>query len=359
MRTTIFGESHGSAIGVVLEGVPAGLLLDMDKLLFEMGRRSPRDELATARREADMPEIISGLHDGYTTGMPLCAIIKNSCARPADYEKLKRLPRPGHADYAAHVRYGGYNDIRGGGHFSGRLTAPLVFAGAVARQILAGHGVTVGGHVLSVAEVSGKRLDPLKVTAARLAEIAARDFPAADGETAARMKERILRAKAEGDSVGGVVECAVTGLAAGYGEPGEGSLESLISRRLFSVPGIKGVEFGAGFGFAEMTGSEANDQMTVEHGEIRFLSNNNGGVSGGISTGAPLIFRAAVRPTPSIAKKQKTVDLVSRSEAELAIEGRHDPCIAQRALPAVEAAAALAVLEAMKKTEGERHVGKL
>lgn len=359
MRTTLFGESHGSAVGIVLEGVPAGLFLDMDKLLFEMGRRSPRDELATARREADIPEIISGLHAGYTTGMPLCAIIKNSAARPADYEKLKRLPRPGHADYAAHVRYGGFNDIRGGGHFSGRLTAPLVFAGAVARQILAGHGVFIGGHVLSVAGVNGKRLDPLKVTREQLAEIAARDFPAADSETAGRMKERILEAKAGGDSVGGVIECAITGLPAGYGEPGADSIESLISKRLFSVPGIKGIEFGAGFGFSEMTGSEANDQMTVEDGKIRFLSNNNGGVSGGISTGAPVIFRAAVRPTPSIAKKQQTVDLVSLGGAELAIEGRHDPCIAHRALPAAEAAAALAVLEAMEKTEGERHVGKL
>lgn len=359
MRTTLFGESHGSAVGVVLEGVPAGLPLDMDKLLFEMARRSPRGELATARREADIPEIISGLHDGYTTGMPLCAIIKNNAARPADYEKLKRLPRPGHADYAAHIRYGGYNDIRGGGHFSGRLTAPLVFAGAVAKQLLARHGVFIGGHVLSIAGVSGERLDPLKVTRARLAEIAARDFPAADSATAGRMKEMILKAKAAGDSAGGVIECAIIGLAAGYGEPGADSLESLISKHIFAVPGIKGIEFGAGFGFSQMTGSEANDQMTAESGQIHFLSNNNGGISGGISTGAPVIFRAAVRPTPSIAKKQQTVDLASLSNAELSIEGRHDPCIAHRALPAAEAAAALAVLEAMEKTEGERYVGKL
>lgn len=359
MRTTFFGESHGSAVGVVLEGIPAGLLLDMEKLLFELERRAARGELSTARREADVPEIISGLHAGYTTGMPLCALIQNGRARPADYEKLKRLPRPGHADYAAHVRYGGYNDIRGGGHFSGRLTAPLVFAGAVAKQILAGCGVSVGGHVLSVADVSGERLDPLNVTAGRLAEIAASDFPAADSETAARMREKILQAKTAGDSVGGVIECAVVGLAAGYGEPGPESMESLISKHLFSVPGIKGVEFGAGFGFAAMSGSVANDQMAADGSEISFLSNHNGGISGGITTGAPVIFRAAVRPTPSIAKKQQTVDLVSLSSAELVIEGRHDPCIVHRALPAVEAAAALAVLEAMEKTEGERHVGKL
>lgn len=359
MKTTIFGESHGSAVGVVLEGVPSGLRLDMGQIAFDLGRRAAKDELSTGRREADTPEVISGLNDGYTTGAPLCAIISNSNVRPADYEKFKRLPRPGHADYAAHVRYGGYNDIRGGGYFSGRLTAPLVFAGSVAKQLLALHGIFVGGHLLSLGDISGVRLDPLNVTREQLAKIAAKDFPTGDEGTAIKMKERILAAKAEGDSAGGVIECAVTGIKAGYGEPGVNSLESLISKHLFTVPGIKGVEFGAGFAFAAMTGSEANDEMSAQAGKAGFLSNNNGGISGGISTGAPIIFRAAVRPTPSIAKKQKTIDLVPLTDAELTIDGRHDPCIAHRALPAVEAAAALAVLEAMEKTEGERYVGKL
>lgn len=359
MKATIFGESHGRAVGVVLEGVPAGALLDMEQIAFELGRRAAKGELSTGRREADAADIISGLDDGHTTGAPLCAIIGNSDARSAGYEIFKRRPRPGHADHAAYVRYGGYNDIRGGGHFSGRLTAPLVFAGAVAKQILAPHGVFIGGHLLSVGDVGGGRLDPLNVTREQLAEIAARDFPARDEATAVKMKERILAAKAEGNSVGGVIECAVTGMKAGYGEPGADSLESLVSKQLFAVPGVKGVEFGAGFAFAGMTGSEANDEMSAKAGKVAFQSNHNGGISGGISTGAPIIFRAAIRPTPSIAKKQRTIDLVSLTDAELVIDGRHDPCIAHRALPAVEAAAALALLEAMGKTGGERHVGNL
>lgn len=360
MRATIFGESHGSAAGVVLEGVPPGLELDLEQISREMARRAPgRNVLSTARKEMDVPQILSGLLDGRTTGAPLCAIIPNGDARPADYEKLKHLPRPGHADYAAFVRYGGNNDVRGGGHFSGRLTAPLVFAGAVARQFLALRGVFVGGHLLSAGGVSGERFDALRITREKLDEIAARDFPAADDGLAQRMKRSILAAGERGDSVGGVVECAVLGLPAGIGEPGAASLESLISKNVFAVPGVKGIEFGAGFGFAGMTGGEANDQMTVERGAVKLLSNHNGGVSGGISNGAPVIFRAVLRPTPSIAMKQKTADLIALRPAELVIEGRHDPCIAPRALPVVEAAAALAVTEALEKTGGERYVGQI
>lgn len=360
VRATIFGESHGGVIGVVIEGVPAGLLLDMDHILSEMKRRAPGgSELSTSRREMDAPEIVSGFFGGRTTGAPLCAIIKNSDARSTDYEKIKRLPRPGHADYAAHMRYGGYNDVRGGGHFSGRLTAPLVFAGAVAKQLIARRGIFVGGHLLSVAEARGEKFDPLRVTRELLAEIAAKDFPAADDAVAARMKRRITEAKERGDSVGGVVECAVTGMPAGIGEPGGDSLEGVISKNVFSVPGVKGIEFGDGFSFAALRGSEANDGLRMEQGEIGASSNHNGGVSGGISTGAPVIFRVVLRPTASIALKQKTVDLVSLRDAELVIDGRHDPCIAPRALPAIEAAAALAVTEAMEKTGGERYVGQL
>lgn len=357
MRATIFGESHGSVIGVVLEGVPAGLLLDMEQLGREMKRRASRaGELSTARAETDAPEVVSGLLAGRTTGAPLCALIKNSDVRSLDYEKIKRLPRPGHADYAAFVRYGGNNDVRGGGHFSGRLTAPLVFAGSVAKQIIAEQGIFVGGHLLAIGGVSGEKLDALNVMREQLSELAAKDFPA-DAKVAEQMKEEILTARRLGDSVGGVVECAVIGLPAGVGEPGAESLESLISRNVFAVPGVKGIEFGDGFGVAAMRGSEVNDGMRMKNGEVSVISNHNGGVSGGISTGAPLIFRVALRPTPSISLKQKTVDLISRCDAELIIEGRHDPCIAPRALPAVEAAAALAVIEALQKIGGERYAG--
>lgn len=358
MKTTIFGESHGNVIGVVLEGVPAGLLLDMEQILRDMRRRAPgNSELSSARKEADTPEIVSGLWAGRTTGAPLCALIKNGDARPSDYKKIKRLPRPGHADYAAFARYGGNNDVRGGGHFSGRLTAPLVFAGAVAKQIIAGKGIFIGGHLLSVAGICGEKLDALNVTRDLLAEIAAKDFPVADRKVAEQMRRGILEAKQLGDSVGGVIECAVLGMPAGIGDPGADSLESIISRNIFAIPGIKGIEFGEGFGIAAMKGSDANDGLRMEQGEIILSSNHNGGVSGGISTGAPIIFRVAVRPTPSISLKQKTVDIVSLCDMELVIEGRHDPCIAQRALPAVEAAAALAVTEVLKKTGGERYAG--
>lgn len=359
MKASIFGESHGTVIGVVLEGVPPGLVLDIEQVALEMKRRSPGGEFSTARRESDLPEIVSGLWQGRTTGAPLCALIKNSDARSADYEKLARLPRPGHADYAASLRYGGNNDIRGGGHFSGRLTAPLVFAGAVARQFLARSGIYVGGQLLSVADVQAESFDALRVTREQLAEIAVKDFPVCCETVAAAMKQRIAAAKARGDSVGGVVECVVAGIPAGIGEPGRESLESLIAGNVFAVPGVKGIEFGAGFGFAAMKGSAANDEMEMENGEVRLTSNHNGGVSGGISTGTPVIFRAALRPTPSIAMKQRTVDLVSRSDAELIVEGRHDPCIAPRALPAVEAAAALAVMEALRKIGGERYAGQI
>lgn len=359
MKASIFGESHGSVIGVVLEGVPPGLTLDMEQVSREMKRRSPGGAFSTTRRESDLPEIVSGLWQGKTTGAPLCVLIKNSDARSADYEKLERLPRPGHADYAASLRYGGNNDVRGGGHFSGRLTAPLVFAGAVARQFLARNGIYVGGQLLSVADVRAEGFDALLVTSERLAEIAAKDFPVYCETAAAAMKQRIAGAKACGDSVGGIVECVVAGIPVGIGEPGRESMESLIAQNVFSVPGVKGIEFGAGFGFAAMRGSDANDEMVMEGGEVRLTSNNNGGISGGISTGAPVVFRAALRPTPSIAIKQKTVDLVSRNDAELTIEGRHDPCIALRALPAVEAAAALAVMEALRKIGGERYAGQV
>ena len=321
MKYTIFGESHGPAIGVVLEGVPSGLVVDMDFIRAELQRRAPgQNALSTARREADEPEILSGVFEGRTTGTPLCAVIRNTDTRSRDYEKMKRLPRPGHADYAGAVRYGGYNDYRGGGHFSGRLTAPLVFAGALAKLILREKNIDVTARI----SILGGAPDP----------------------TPAQIEEIILAAKQDGDSVGGAIACTVMGVEAGHGAPDFGcNAEGIISQYLFAVPAVKGVAFGAGFGFSCMRGSEANDPFYMDGDAVRTRSNCAGGINGGITNGMPIVFEAAIRPTPSIAREQDTVDLSVRKDAKLTVEGRHDPCIVQRALPVIEAAAALAVCE--------------
>ena len=321
MKYTIFGESHGPAIGVVLEGVPSGLVVDMDFIRAELQRRAPgQNALSTARREADEPEILSGVFEGRTTGTPLCAVIRNTDTRSRDYEKMKRLPRPGHADYAGAVRYGGYNDYRGGGHFSGRLTAPLVFAGALAKLILREKNIDVTARI----SILGGVPDP----------------------TPAQIEEIILAAKQDGDSVGGAIACTVRGVEAGHGAPDFGcNAEGIISQYLFAVPAVKGVAFGAGFGFSCMRGSEANDPFYMDGDAVRTRSNCAGGINGGITNGMPIVFEVAIRPTPSIAREQDTVDLSVRKDAKLTVEGRHDPCIVQRALPVIEAAAALAVCE--------------
>lgn len=323
IQYTIFGESHGPAIGVVLTGVPSGLELDMEAVALEMARRAPgRDKTSTARREADKPEILSGLFEGKTTGTPLCAVIYNTDTRSKDYSKLKDLPRPSHADYTASLRYGGFADYRGGGHFSGRLTAPLVFAGAVAKQLLAQRGIAVASRI----DLLGGVANP----------------------TAEQIDEIILAAKAEADSVGGAVQCVVSGVPAGFGAPDLGeNAEGIFAKHLFAVPGVKGIEFGAGFGFASMRGSEANDPFVMDGDTVRTLTNHAGGINGGITNGMPLVFRVAMRPTPSIGKAQQTVSLSEKTNETLTIEGRHDPCIVKRALPVIEAAAALAVCELM------------
>ena len=344
MRYVIFGESHGPAIGVTLTGVPAGLELDMEAISRELARRAPgKSALSTARREADQPEILSGVFDGKTTGAPLCAVIRNTDVRSQDYARTKDLARPGHADYPAHVRYGGYNDYRGGGHFSGRLTAPLVFAGAVAKQLLARKGVQVGAHISSVYGISD---DPLEDWAS-LRAAADKDFPVLNDEKGEEMQAAILEAREEQDSVGGSIECAVFGLPAGLGGPDFGeNAEGIFSQYLFAVPAVKAVAFGAGVAFALMRGSEANDPLYVdEQGHVGAEQNCAGGINGGITNGMPLVFEVALRPTPSIAREQETVDLAARTGATLAIEGRHDPCIVQRALPVIEAAAPLAACQ--------------
>jgi chorismate synthase len=349
MKHTIFGESHGPAIGVTLTGVPAGFELDMEEIAFEMARRAPgKSPLSTARKEADEPEILSGMFEGHTTGTPLCAVIRNTDQHSKDYAKLKDLPRPGHSDYTGVLRYMGANDYRGGGHFSGRLTAPLVFAGAVAKQFLAQEGVRVGAHIRSVAGVSEPSFldEGVRLDWRTLRTIAEKPFPVMEDDIGAQMQEEILQAKRELDSVGGVIECAILGLPGGIGAPDFGeNVEGIIAQHLFAVPAVKGVSFGRGFDMARMRGSQCNDPLRVVHGEVCTQGNVNGGINGGITNGMPVIFEAAIRPTPSIAREQDTINLETMENAKLTIEGRHDPCICHRAVPVIEAAAALAVCE--------------
>ena len=344
MKYVIFGESHGPAIGVTLTGVPAGLELDMDAIAREMARRAPgRSALSTARREDDQPEILSGVFEGKTTGAPLCAVIANTDTRSQDYTRTKDLARPGHADSPARVRYQGYNDYRGGGHFSGRLTAPLVFAGAVAKQILARRGVFVGAHISSVYGISDQLLEDWD----SLRAVADKDFPVLDDQAGEQMRQAILEAKDEQDSVGGAIECAVFGLPAGLGGPDFGeNAEGIFSQYLFAVPAVKAVGFGAGAAFALMRGSEANDPLYMDDdGAVRAEQNCAGGINGGITNGMPLVFEVTMRPTPSIARTQFTVDMVKGENAVLELHGRHDPCVVHRAVPVIEAAAALAACE--------------
>ena len=344
----IFGESHGPAIGVVLEGLPSGVPLDMDFISREMDRRRARaGGLSTTRLEADAPEVLSGVYQGKLTGTPLSAVIRNGNTRSQDYEATRNLARPSHGDYTGFVRYHGCSDPRGGGHFSGRLTAPLVFAGAVAKLILKGRGIAVGAHIARIGSVSDRAFDPVTLSEKDFGPLWAESFSVLDPDAGERMKAEIQAARLDGDSLGGIIECGVTGLPCGVGEPGLGSLESILSRHLFGVPAVKGVEFGEGFGFAGLRGSQANDPMRVEDGRVVTETNRNGGILGGISNGMPVVFRVVIKPTPSIGKPQRTVDLSAMENAELVIQGRHDPCILSRASVVVESAAALALCEAL------------
>nr|WP_302497223.1 chorismate synthase [uncultured Flavonifractor sp.] len=340
MRHMIFGESHGPAIGVVLEGVPAGLELDLEQVQKELDRRKPgQDPTATARKESDLVEVLSGVFEGKTTGAPLAMVIRNSDQHSKDYESIRYTPRPSHGDYAGFIKSRGCLDYRGGGHFSGRLTAPLVAAGAVAKQVLAGRGVQVGAHISSIYGICDAALeDPEELKA-----VAAKSFPVLNDSKGEEMRQAILEAKGEQDSVGGAIECAVTGLPAGLGAPDFGcNVEGIFSQYLFSVPAVKGIEFGAGVAFSLMRGSEANDPFAVEDGKVVTKTNHAGGINGGITNGMPVTFEVTIRPTPSISLPQESVDLRTGEETEIEIHGRHDPCIVPRAVPVIEAAAALA-----------------
>jgi len=345
VKISIFGESHGEAIGVTLDGLPAGEEIDLDAVAMQMSRRAPgRDNTSTPRKESDLPQILSGFLNGRTTGAPLCAIIQNTNTRSGDYANLSVLPRPGHADYTGFVRYGGYNDIRGGGHFSGRLTAPLVFAGAVCRQILLRRGIHIGAHISAIAGVHDTPFDAVAVSNEQLDDLASVYFPLIDRKTEASMRGKIEDARMALDSVGGIVECAVTGMPAGIGNPMFGGVENVLSSILFGVPAVKGVEFGVGFAAAELRGSENNDPFYYENDTVKTTTNNCGGILGGITNGMPILFRAAVKPTSSIAQEQDTVDLTAKTNAKLNVHGRHDPCIVPRAVPVIEAATAIGIL---------------
>lgn len=346
IKLTIFGESHGPGIGCVIDGLPPGFAIDLDAVKKEMQRRAPgKSPLATARNEKDAFIIESGFFEGRTTGTPLCVLIPNSDQHSSDYSKLKNVMRPGHADYSGKLKYNGFNDYRGGGHFSGRLTAPLVFMGAIAKQILAKHGIYVGAHIAAIAGVKDTPFNPLGESADTFSELAQKSFPVLDDAAGEAMQEKILAAKQSCDSVGGVIECMAINLPAGIGAPFFDSLESRLAHALFSVPAVKGIEFGKGFALTQMQGSEANDQMYYDNGVVKTYTNNNGGITGGITNGMPVLFKAAVKPTPSIAKVQKTVNLSTESNTELVITGRHDPCIVQRAVPVIECVAAWVILD--------------
>ena len=345
LRVSVFGQSHGKAVGVVVDGLPAGEAIDLEELQRFLDRRRPgTGPLSTTRKETDVPEFLSGLEGGKTCGAPLCAVIKNADQHSKDYGELADKPRPGHADFTAWAKWGGHADMRGGGHFSGRLTAPLCVAGGIAKQILARRGIFVGAHLASVAGICDRSF-PLHPTAALFEEVAAKPFPVLDEAAGERMRAAILEAKNDLDSVGGVIECAAAGLPAGLGEPMFGGVENRLAAALFGIPAVKGVEFGEGFRAAELRGSENNDPFTVEDGEIRAETNRAGGILGGITTGMPLVLRAAVKPTPSIGRPQKTVRLSAMEAAELTVHGRHDPCVAHRAVPVAEAVTAAVLLD--------------
>ncbi|MCL2374767.1 MAG: chorismate synthase [Treponema sp.] len=348
LSLSIFGQSHGAAIGVTLDGLPAGEQIDMDALAAFLKRRAPgRFPWSTSRQEADEPEFLSGILNGKTCGAPLTAVIRNKNVRPADYAEIKDIPRPGHADYTAHVKYGGFADISGGGHFSGRLTAPLCIAGAVCLQILKRRGICIGAHIAQVGAIKDKLFDAVNVDEATLKGLWEMDIPVLDTEVALLIIEEIERAKQNSDSVGGVIECAAIGLDSGLGGPLFFGMENSIAALVFSIPAVKGIEFGAGFEAASMLGSEHNDSFYLSEEKVKTRTNHHGGILGGITSGMPLVFRGAVKPTPSIGITQESIHLSKAEPASLAVRGRHDPCIVPRAVPCMEAALAIAICDAL------------
>ena len=348
IKISVFGESHGPAIGVVIDGLPGGEEIDLTAVAAQMARRAPgRDRTATARKEDDLPEILSGFLDGKTTGAPLCAVIRNTNTRSADYSALFDKPRPSHADYTARLRYGEATDLRGGGHFSGRLTAPLCFSGAVCRQILARRGIVIGAHIASIGPVKDASFDPVQPGPELLERLSRSSFALIDPSVEEYMRREVEAARMEEDSVGGIIECAALGLPGGLGSPMFGGVENVLSSLLFGIPAVRGLEFGAGFAAAKLRGSDHNDAFYYDGGDVCTRTNRHGGAIGGITSGMPLIFRLAFKPPPSISRAQETVNLRTHAGDTLRITGRHDPCIVPRAVPVVEAVTAVALIHLM------------
>ena len=343
IKISVFGQSHSKAIGVVIDGLPAGKKIDMEKVVAFMERRAPgRNAYSTKRFETDKPEILSGLINDTTCGAPLCMVIYNENQNSADYENVMDTPRPSHADYSAYIKHNGFNDVSGGGHFSGRLTAPLCFAGAVCMQVLEDMGVSVQAHILSIKDVKDEKFNPINVENYNIDK---KEFSVINDSQGEQMKAEIEKARIQGDSVGGVIECAITGVKAGFGDPMFDGVENMLAKNIFGSPAVKGIEFGNGFEATTLYGSENNDEFCIENGEIKTKTNNAGGINGGITNGMPILFNVAIKPTPSIAKIQDSISLKYKTEKELEITGRHDPCIVPRAVPVVEAVAAITILD--------------
>lgn len=344
LKISIFGQSHSTAMGVVIDGLRAGIKIDEAKLADFMKRRAPgNDEYSTRRAEADKVEFISGIVDGQTCGAPVCAVIQNTNMRSKDYDNLRKVPRPSHADFAAWVKFGDARDAAGGGQFSGRLTAPMCAVGGILKQIYETKGIYIGAHIASISDIEDDRFDSVNVTKDDF--VGEKDFPVINDEAGEKMKAKIRSARLVCDSVGGTIECAITGLNAGLGDAMFGALECKIAGTVFAIPAVKGIEFGSGFEGSKKLGSENNDPFRVIDGKVKTITNNHGGILGGITSGMPVIFRAAFKPTPSIAKEQESVDLDTMENTTLEIHGRHDPCIVKRATACVEAAAAIALAD--------------
>ena len=344
LKLSIFGQSHGPAIGMTLDGIPAALHIDMDALQQFLNRRAPgQGNYATTRKEADKPEFLSGIIDDCTCGAPITAIIHNTNTRSGDYEEIRIHPRPGHADFPAQIKYWGCQDVAGGGHFSGRLTAPVCIAGGLCKQWLEGKGIRIAAHISSIAGIDDAPIQ-LDWVNPDLDAIST-DFPVINDSAGKKMLEAIAKAKAEGNSVGGTIECIITGLPAGLGDPMFDGIENKLAQIIYGIPAVKGLEFGSGFDGTTLLGSENNDPYAITDGNIKTLSNNAGGILGGITTGMPIVFNVAIKPTPSISKPQQTVNIKTLQNEMYAVQGRHDPCIVPRAVPVVEAAAAIAIFD--------------
>lgn len=355
ITVTLFGESHGLAIGAVLDGIAPGIKIDEEYINSKLEQRKAKGKISTKRHEADAFEIVSGVFNGYTTGTPLCIIIKNEDVKSKDYDQMSRIARPGHADLTAFYKYKGFEDFRGGGHFSGRITAPLVAAGAILMKALEDKGIYIGTHIKKCHNICDRNFEILKEDIDLLSKL---QFPVLDETIAMKMTRDIEKASEEGDSLGGILETAVLGVPEGVGEPWFDSVESMLSHGLFSIPAVKGVEFGAGFDIATMLGSEANDAYRYEGDKVVTTSNNNGGVNGGITNGMPILFRTAIKPTPSIFKTQETVDFIKSENTELSLKGRHDPAIVHRARAVVDAVTAIALADLLTVRFGTNYLGE-